>query len=77
MPINASNLRRDIYRLLDMVLESGEPLEIERNGSYLKVIPDYRKGSKLQRLVKHECIVGNPEDLVHMDWSDSWKPGDL
>jgi hypothetical protein len=77
MQIKASNLRKDIYRLLDSVIESGEPLEIERNGSFLKVIPEFRKGSKLRRLVKHTCIVGDPEELVHLDWADSWSPGEL
>ena len=77
MTINASNLRKDIYRLLDSVIASGEPLEIERNGTFLKVVPDIRKSSKLDRLVRHDCIAGNAEDLVHMDWSESWKPGEL
>jgi len=28
-----------------------------------------KQGStKLSRLVKHDCINGDPEDLVHIDW---------
>lgn len=23
---------------------------------------------KLSRLIPHDCIIGDPEDLVHMDW---------
>lgn len=72
MQVNASNLRKNIYRLLDRVLETGEPLEIERNGRFLKVVPELRKGSKLSRLVRHDCIEGDPEDLVHLDWSGEW-----
>lgn len=72
MLVNASNLRKDIYRLLDQVLETGEPLEIERNGRYLKVVPELQKGRKLLRLVKHDCIKGDAEDIVHMDWSGEW-----
>lgn len=28
--------------------------------------------SRLDRLVKRSCIVGDPEQLVHMDWSCEW-----
>ena len=75
MTVTASKLRKDIYNLLDHVLETGEPLEIERKGRLLKVIPE-RKPSKLDRLVKHDAIVGNPDDLVHIDWSSEWSPED-
>lgn len=72
MLVKASNLRKDIYRLLDRILETGEPLEIERNGQFLKVVPELRKGSKLSRLVRHDCMAGDPEELVHLDWSGEW-----
>jgi len=72
MQIKASNLRKDIYRHLDRVIQTGEPLEIERNGRLLKVVPELHKGRKLSRLVRHECIAGDPEGLVHLDWSDAW-----
>lgn len=72
MTLNASKLRNDVYRLLDSVLETGKPLEIERKGKKLFIVPEKKK-SRLGNLVKHECIKGDPEDLVHMDWSKEWK----
>jgi antitoxin (DNA-binding transcriptional repressor) of toxin-antitoxin stability system len=72
MRINASNLRKDIYRLLDRVLETGEPLEIERNGRLLKIVPTPGKSGKLSRLVRHDCIPGDAEELVHVDWLGEW-----
>jgi len=27
---------------------------------------------KLDRLKKRDCIVGDPEDLVHIEWSKEW-----
>ena len=72
MAITVSALRGNIYRLLDKVLESGKPLEIERKGKRLQIIPK-EPGSKLSRLTKHTCIQGNPESIVHVDWSDEWK----
>jgi len=68
MKIKSSEFREDIEHLLDMVLESGKALEIEHKGSCLKLIPDCRQRNKLQRLVKHDCIVCDPEELVHMEW---------
>lgn len=38
MKITISQLRADIYNLLDHVLESEVPLEVERNGRLLKII---------------------------------------
>jgi hypothetical protein len=76
MKVTASRLRENIYRLLDQVLETGTPVEIERRGRILKIVPaDEPPRSKLDRLEPHPgSIVGNPEDLVHLDWSSEWKP---
>ena len=74
MVVTASELRQNIYKLLDRVLESGEPLEIERNGRRLRVVP-LDAPPKLDRLAEHPgYIVGDPEELVHVDWSGEWRP---
>ena len=74
MTITASELRANIYRLLDRVLETGEPIEIERNGRVLRIVPEVAP-SKLDRLVRRpDDYVGDPEDAVHLDWSSEWKP---
>jgi hypothetical protein len=72
MPLNASTLRENIYRLLDSVLETGQPLEIERKGKLLRVIP-VPGPSKIDNLVKHDCLRGDPESIVHLDWSREWR----
>jgi hypothetical protein len=71
MPISASALRGNIYKLLDQVLESGQPLEIERKGRLLKIIPE-EQSTKFERLVRHTCLQGDPESIVHLDWSGEW-----
>jgi antitoxin (DNA-binding transcriptional repressor) of toxin-antitoxin stability system len=77
MAMTASQLRQNIYRLLDEVLENGTPLEIERRGRILRIVPDAR-ASKLDRLEPHpDYIIGDPDDLIHMDWSEYWDPGDF
>jgi hypothetical protein len=74
MAISASHLRANIYRLLDGVLETGQPLEIERNGKTL-VIAAKEKRSIWDRLPRREgFVVGDPDELIHIDWSSEWNP---
>ncbi len=69
----ASELRADVYRVLDSVLETGLPVEIERKGRVLKIVGD-KPAPKLAKLVKRAYLSGPPEDIIHMDWSRYWKP---
>lgn len=74
MAITASQLRQDVYRLLDHVLETGVPLEIERGGKRLRIVAE-EPVSKLERIKGDpDALVGNPDDIVHIDWSVYWKP---
>jgi len=75
MVVKPSRLRANLYRLLDRVLRTGEPIEIDRAGKKLLIVPK-DKHSKLNNLARRDVIVGNPEDLVHLDWSQEWR-GDL
>jgi len=71
---SVSRLRADIYRLLDRVLETGVPLELERKGRRLRIVPVHG-GSRLDNLKpRAEYLNADPESLVHMDWSDEWRP---
>lgn len=70
----ASKLRANIYRMLDEVLETGQPLEIERNGKTLVIAPKEEQ-SIWDRLPRREgAIVGDPDELIHIDWSSEWNP---
>ncbi len=71
MAETASTLRSNIYKLLDETLATGKPLYIKRKGRELSICP-VEKGSKLSNLTRHDCIVGDPEELVHNDWSGEW-----
>lgn len=74
MAVSASELRQNIYRLLDEVLETGQPIEIERKGRRLRISALEAPG-KLDRLVPHpDALVGDPDDLVSIDWSEHWSP---
>jgi hypothetical protein len=71
--LSASELRADVYRVLDSVLDTGLPVEIERKGRVLKIVAE-RPVAKLSRLVERHSLNGDPDDIVHMDWSQHWKP---
>ena len=71
MKVTASKLRENIYSILDQALETGVPVEVIRKGKILKIVPEV-KPDKLSRLKKRNCIVGDPEDIVHMDWLHEW-----
>lgn len=73
MSVTATQLREDIYQILDKVLETGEPVEILRNGRRLRIVA-VDPPSKLARLMKRDCIVGDPDDLTSLDWSSEWNP---
>ena len=74
MTVTASQLRQNIYQLLDQVVETGETLEVERKGQGIE-IRARPKRSKLDNIVPDpNFLVGDPEDIVHIDWSDSWRP---
>ena len=74
MAITASDLRQDIYRILDSVLDSGQPVEVERRGRRLQIAA-VAPVSKLSRLVpRTKFLRGDPDDIVSIDWSDAWRP---
>ena len=77
--ITASKLRENVYRILDEILETRIPVEINRKGKKLKIVPaEPSESSWLDQLPERpEVIEGDPEDLVHVDWSKEWRPGPI
>lgn len=73
MALKPSQLREDIYRILDQVLETGVPVEVERRGKVLKIMPPEPR-SKLQNLKPRPYLLSDPEELVHLDWTGEWRP---
>ena len=66
--ITVAELRGNIYKLLDEVLNTGIPIEINKGGKKLKIMP-VDKVNKLQNLVSRPNVIkGNPDDLVGISW---------
>ena len=68
--VTPTQLRANIYNLLDEVLETGLPLEIKKGDKRLRIIP-VDKVDKLKNLISRpEVIQGDPDDLVEINWVD-------
>jgi hypothetical protein len=74
MRVTASKLRENVYRILDEAIETGVPVEIVRKGVVLRIVVE-KPPSKLARLKKRDIrdtFVGDPDDVIGMDWSSEW-----
>lgn len=67
----ASRLRENIYSVLDEILATGIPVELERNGKRLRIVPELPV-SKLARLKPRKVVKGDIEGIVSIDWSKEW-----
>lgn len=72
--ITLTQLRSNIYNIIDEILQTGDPIELERHGQRLRITP-ITKYQKLDNLTPHSgTIKGDPDDIVHSDWSTNWNP---
>ena len=66
--VTPTEFRGNIYNLLDEVLETGIPIEINKGGHRLRVIP-VESGNKLDNLIaRPEAISGDPSDIIDISW---------
>lgn len=76
--LTASKLRANVYRVLDQMIETGVPVEIERHGRRLRIVPAsagrFPAPGKLQRFKPRRYLRCAPAALVHIDWSWEWRP---
>jgi antitoxin (DNA-binding transcriptional repressor) of toxin-antitoxin stability system len=78
MKVTATALRRNIYAILDEVLNSGIPIEVVRKGKVLKIVPE-QKTSKLDRIPPcPDLWVGDPQDVLKpIDWMKEWREPEI
>lgn len=72
MELTASKLRENVYRVLDEVIETGQPVLILRNGHRLRIVADEAPGRLSRIVARPDVVVGDSDDFVHLDWSDEW-----
>jgi prevent-host-death family protein len=66
--VTPTELRGNLFNLLDEILKTGIPLEINRGGKRLRIVPVERV-DKLQNLVRRpDVILGDPDELISLSW---------
>jgi hypothetical protein len=69
-------LRKRLYEVMDRVLETGEPAEVERKGKMLLIVrASLAQGglARLKRLKRRKSIIGNPATLPDVkvgEWTE-------
>ncbi|MBO3463771.1 type II toxin-antitoxin system Phd/YefM family antitoxin [Aetokthonos hydrillicola Thurmond2011] len=66
--VTPTELSKNIDLLLDEVLQTGIPLEINKNGKLLKIVPMEKKDKLKNLTFKPGVIQGDPDDLVNISW---------
>jgi len=69
-PLTATELRANVYRILDEVIDSGRPRTIIRGGSRLLITPEGGRRFKLEDLPRRKAIDCTPDELVETSWQD-------
>lgn len=69
--ITATELRSNIYNLLDEILATGIPVEINRGGRRLTISPVEPVDKFANMEFRPDVVNDNPADLVHMEWEYS------
>lgn len=68
--VTPTELRTDIYNLLDEILQTGLPIEIKKGDRRLRIIP-VEKMDKFQNLIsRSDVIQGDPDSLVLVNWEE-------
>mgnify|MGYP001626480812 CR=1 FL=1 len=78
--MNATQLRANLFLVLRRVLATGKPEDVEWKGQHLQIVPKESLSSmaKLARLRPHPGVIqGDPETIVHLDWSSEWQAEDV
>ena len=72
--MKATHLRSNLFKVLNRVAQTGQPIEIECKGRTFKIIaldpPD-----KFANLQPHPDVFSvELEDLVKIEWTSAWRP---
>ena len=72
--LTATELRSNIYRVLDEVLDSGRAQEVLRKGRKLLIVPAEPKRRRLEDLPRRKITSCTFDELVATSWEHSWNP---
>lgn len=69
MTVRSSELRRNLFRLLDECIESGEPIRVERRSGAVTIVPERRR-------VPIGRLPARPDALVDGESLDEFSPSE-
>ncbi len=67
--IHPTELRKDIYKVLDQALETGKPVEMAWRGRLLRIVLAEPQDKFQQLIPRPDVIQGDPDDLIHINWN--------
>ena len=73
-PLTATELRADVYRILDGVIETGRSRTIVRSGSRLVIALERDGRLDIATLPRRTATSCTPDELVETSWEGEWKP---
>ena len=75
-PISPTELRRNLYRILDEVLLTGRAQEITRNGRRLLLVaaePSERR-RRIDEMPRRDYLACTPQELIDTHWDYEAEP---
>ena len=73
MKRTATELRAHLYELLDQVAKTWRPIHVTRGGVELSIVRKPATRSRRRARTLPDLVVGDPDDLIHMEWP--WSEG--
>ena len=65
--VTATQLRSNLYQLLDEVLSTGIPIDINKGKKKLRIVPV----DIFDKLIPHpKAVIGDANDLVDISWEN-------
>jgi hypothetical protein len=72
--MKATNLRKNLFRILEKAARTGKSVEIESKGRKFKIIA-LERPYKFANLQKHpDVFSGDLDSLINIDWMTEWRP---
>lgn len=71
-PMTPTELRKDLYRVLDDVLETGVPQEVARGARMLMIVPSGGRRLDLADLPRRQALACSADELVATSWDREW-----
>ena len=69
-----TELRSNLYRVLDEVAETGVPQQVRRGDRMLLIVPAEPARRSLDKLPRRDALRCTVDELIETTWEDEWRP---